>query len=239
MNDRKSMTIVGFGRMGRKFAEIFTSNFDVQVISSRDVKNDVEKLGAKLVQDYEEAIARSDYIFVAVPIYALDKVVERINQFVKPDTTAIDICSAKVAAEEKLSRLKCKHFGIHNNAIIGSPDSAIIEYLNNKGYDLQAMTAEEHDKQNSVIGLAHFIGMVLNSYLGSEERATLRKSKAGTFLLQLIEHLRANSPVTYWETQTQNPHMARYRAELLKAFQEYDDRLSKGQLTAREIWTSK
>ena len=51
MTNKKKMTIIGFGRMGRKFAEISLEGFNVHIVSTRNVRSDVEKLGARLVQD--------------------------------------------------------------------------------------------------------------------------------------------------------------------------------------------
>jgi prephenate dehydrogenase len=91
MSERPNMTIIGFGRMGKRFTEIFADSFDVQVVSSRDIVADVERLGAKYARDFGKAIRSSDYIFIAVPIYALDSIVDRLNEYVRPNTWVFDI----------------------------------------------------------------------------------------------------------------------------------------------------
>jgi prephenate dehydrogenase len=229
MSERPTLTIIGFGRMGKKFTEVFAEGFDVQVVSSRDVKTEVERLGAKYVEDFGGAIRSSDYIFIAVPIYALDSVVHHINQYVRPDTVAFDMCSARMVAAKKLQQLRCKHFGIHGGGVFGEPDPVILNYLRTRGYTFQAMSAQEHDEANAVVGLAHFIGMVLDSHLEHKDKQEFTQSPAASYLLRLIEHLRRNSPATYWETQICNPFTKDKRKELITAFIEYDKCLSEGE----------
>jgi hypothetical protein len=223
------MTIIGFGRMGKKFTEFFAEGFDVQVVSSRNVASEVESLGARCARDLGDAIRSSDYIFVAVPIYALDSVVERINEYVDPSAMAFDICGVRTVADEKMSRLKCRRFAINGHSILGSPDPVILQYLEQRGYSHQPTTVEDHEYPRPVVGLAHFIGMVLDSYLQDTEKETMTHSPAATNLLKLIDHLRSNSPATYWETQICNPGMEPCRKEFIKACIEYDKRLSAGE----------
>ena len=155
MSQRPKMTIIGFGRMGKRFTEVFAEGFDVQVVSSRNVAAEVERLGAECTRDFGEAIRSTDYIFIAVPIYALDSVVRRINRYVRSDAVAFDICSARAVTEGKLQQLRCKHFGIHSGGVFGEPEQVILNYLKTKGYIFQAMSAQEHDEANAVVGLAH------------------------------------------------------------------------------------
>lgn len=42
--------------MGRYYTEIFARRFDVRVVSSRDVRTEVESLGGKYTPDFNEAI---------------------------------------------------------------------------------------------------------------------------------------------------------------------------------------
>jgi hypothetical protein len=41
---KPKMTIIGFGKMGRRYAEVFSEGFDVGVSSSRDISSQVNKL---------------------------------------------------------------------------------------------------------------------------------------------------------------------------------------------------
>jgi prephenate dehydrogenase len=232
--ERFKMTVVGFGKMGKRFAEFFAEGFDVQVISSRNVMAEIQGLGVAFARDFSKAIAETDYIFIAVPIDALDEIVEKINKSVRPETVAMDCCSARIPAEEKLARLRCCRFGLHNLnattfAVFGSPDPTIVDYVERQGISIHPMTPEEHDAGNSVVALAHFVGMVLDDHLQCNEKSFLADSKAGSHILRLIDHLRANAPVTYKESQVDNIYTRKRRGEFIRALQEYDKRLSNGE----------
>lgn len=64
-------TIIGFGKIGKRFTEVFSEGFDVGVMSSRDNATLVNELGAYQINNFKEAIGSSSYIFLAVPIHAL------------------------------------------------------------------------------------------------------------------------------------------------------------------------
>lgn len=215
--------------MGHWFTKLFSQGFDVQVISSRDVKDEVAGLGARCVTKFGKAITESDYIVIAAPVYALGSIVDRINEYVKPDSVIIDSCSARIAAEEKLSRLKCHWFGLHGSIVLGSPDPRIMEYLQGQGYNYQQMTAEEHDKLSTTVGLVHFVNMVFDSYLRDEDKKELKSGTVGPLLLKSIEHMRNNSSATYRETQLLNPFMENRRKEFLEVLKEYAECLDKGE----------
>ena len=105
---KPKMLIVGFGRMGQRFTDIFSDGVDICISSTRNVSSQVEDMGATLVTDFETAVSTSDYIFIAVPIHGLDSVIQRINEYVPPHTWAFDVCSARISAAKKMSVLKCK-----------------------------------------------------------------------------------------------------------------------------------
>lgn len=229
MHLKPKMTIIGFGRMGHFYTKVFAEGFDVQVVSSREVKSEVESLGGSYVSNTDEAVGTSDYIFVCVPVDTLDSVIDHINSYARPNAVVIDTCSARVAAEEKLSQLKCRHFGIHASAVVGPTDPVIIDYLEEQGYKLQAVSASEHDRQNATVGLVHFIIMAFDSYLQDKDRRELMSGTVGPLFLKIVDHIRSNSQATYRETQLLNPFMKERRKEFLRALLKNDQKLEQGE----------
>ncbi len=108
----------------------------------------MENLGVKKSENEIKTISEVDFIFLAVPIEILDKLLEKINKFSKENCVIMDCCSSRVAAGKKLR----------------------------KG------------------------------------------SRAGLFLLDLIHHLKTNSPSTYKETQILNPYMLEMRDKIISWF---------------------
>lgn len=184
------LMIIGFGRMGRRFAEVFSEGLDVAVSSTREVSDKVRRIGAVYVDDFDRSVSAADYIFIAVPLRALDSVIERVNCHVRPDTWAFDMCSARVAAAGKMSALKFRWFGLHGGGVFGDAPTEILDYLAERGYQFRPMTPEEHDARNGLIAMVHFIGMAMDSILSEDERRTLATSPAAMNLLKLIDHLK-------------------------------------------------
>ncbi|MEE9442644.1 MAG: prephenate dehydrogenase/arogenate dehydrogenase family protein [candidate division Zixibacteria bacterium] len=225
---KSKLIIIGFGKMGKHYAKLFSNAFEVGVISTCNIREEVEQTGARLIDNFETAISSADYLLLSVPINALGNVITKINKYVRPDTIAIDVCSARVAAEKELSRLKCKHFGLHGDIVIGTPDEKIIDFLSRGNNEFIYMSPEEHDKHNSIYGLVHFIGLALDDFLTEENKSALAKSPAGMFILNLVAHIKDNSPATYWETQMLNMITGEKRKEFIKALQNYDKLLGEG-----------
>ena len=86
----------------------------------------------------------AEYLSFAVPIHALEEVIEQVNAYVRPDAVAFDMCSARVVAGQKMEKLSCNLFGLHAGGVFGDGDSRIIEFLAEKGYRYRPMSADEH-----------------------------------------------------------------------------------------------
>lgn len=233
MGSNENICVIGWGRMGRNAARLFWPGFQVTVISRRDVRKEVEAAGAILADRKDQALKAADYVFLAVPVDIIPKWTERINRYTPSDCVIMDCCTARAAAEKALKEIKRKRFGIPELSqgtipVIGNPDERMATYLNKWGCNLQPMTAEEYDKRNTNAGIAHFLGMALDLYLDDSQRNQLRKAKSGSFLLQLIDHLKSNSPTTYRETQMLNPYMSKARKELITALQKTSGELDEG-----------
>ncbi|UCG61565.1 MAG: hypothetical protein JSV52_14830 [Candidatus Zixiibacteriota bacterium] len=229
MGNSPKMTIIGFGVMGKKYAGLFSKVLDVTVVSSRNVRIEVENMGASYCADLTTAIGQAGYILICAPLDALDGIISSINEHSHPECVVIDICSARVAAHEKLAALKRRHFGLHGNIITGEPDERMLEYLSQTGLYPTRMTPTEHDQLNSIIGLVHFVGLVLNKHFGSDDRKILAQSPAASHVLRLMDHLRSNSPATYKETQIDNGYTGRRRNDLIRAMAECDRKLNAGE----------
>ncbi len=181
--ERPPMTIIGFGRMGQAYAELFTPDFDVSVVSSRNLHTEVSDVGARQV-DFEEAVVGADYVVPAVPLGALGEVVDKISPLVHPETVVFDTTSVKVKALRTLGGLSCRYFSTHllsktEMAICGGTDQLVEEALLRQGVDILHMTPEEHDEANAVMGMAQLIGLALGNELSQEDRTALGRSKSG------------------------------------------------------------
>ena len=228
------MTVVGFGPMGRRFTRLFSSDFDVRVSSSRDVGEEVAEIGATVVPDRGHALTSSDYIFLSVPLTALPELIDDVNTYSKEDAVIIDCCSARVPAEQLLSRLNRQHFGMHDikkdeYCITGEINDEMTEFFHRWGIRINCMPPEEHDRINAIIGIGHFVGLFLGHFLSDDEKENLAAIGSGSKIMALVSHFVGNSPATWRETQVDNQFMKERRAKLIKAFIQYHESLSKGE----------
>jgi len=228
-----SMTVIGFGPMGKRFTKLFSNDFEVIVSSSRKVSIEVEKLGAKQTNDRQESISKSDFVFLAVPINALSPLVFEINKFSKENTIIIDCCSARILAEKELQKLQRNHFGLHDikkgeYCVIGNIDTRIESFFRRNEIGIREVSAEEHDQLNAIIGLGHFIGLTIGKHLSQNQLEVLGGIGSGSLLVELSNGLKGNSQTTWEETQIDNPYTKILRKELISAFQKYDKSLEKG-----------
>ena len=233
MPGNEKMCIIGFGRMGKRAAQLFSRGFDVAVLSARNVEEEARTAGAASADDPGRAISETDFLFLAVPVEVIRLWVDQINEFSREHCVVMDCCTARIAAESELSLVRRQRFGLpelHEGEIpvIGEPDKRISGYLNQQGYTLWPVTPEDYDRRGAVVGTAHFLGIALELALEPAQRILLGESRAGSFLLQLIEHLKCNSPVTYRETQLLNPVMAEARKNLIEELRDADRELNNG-----------
>lgn len=228
----KKMCVIGFGRMGKRAAKLFSEGFEVEVISSRNVESELVGMGAKQSDDVTVSLSSADFIFLTIPVDAIKTWVARINQTSREDCTVIDCCTARLASERELAPIDRKRFGMpefspRGVVVVGQPDRMITQYLTSKGCQLNQISPEQADKKTGP-GLAQFVGMALDLHLDESQRSQLRRSKAGSYLLQLIHHLKSNSSSTYRETQILNPYMSDARKKLIKSFLQFDEELDDG-----------
>jgi prephenate dehydrogenase len=227
------MCIIGFGKMGKRAAHIFSRRFTVSIVSSRDIIEEAATSSATQTDNPDEEIARSDFIFLAVPVNVLGSWVPRINRFSQQNCVVMDCCSARTAAEKELSKLQRARFGLPEfspgaTPAIGTPDERIAEFLKAQGCILRPETAQEYDQHHITEGIVQFLGIVLDSYLDEAQRTRLKKSGAGLSFHKLIENMKSNSSTTYRETQMMNSFMADARNKLIAEFQKIDNELKEG-----------
>ena len=226
------MCVIGFGRMGKRCAKLFSGGFTVDVISQRDIRSEAQDRGAEQSADETESLCEADFVFLAVPIDALDVWIPKVNEFAKPECVVMDCCTVRYAANQKLAQLKRRHFGMltfggKRVPVDGEPDERICQYLRERGSDMSRMKAKKPNGK-PVVGLVHFVGMALDLNLTEGYRSAMSGSPACRYVLQLIEHLKSNSPSTYKETQLLAPDMSQGRKELIGWLKELDAELDKG-----------
>jgi prephenate dehydrogenase len=90
----KSIAIIGFGRFGQLLADLSQDHFAVSIVESNPSKRQLavkKHLPLLAMRD----LSTVDYIFLAVPISALEDLLKQIAPFVTHNQLVIDLCSVK------------------------------------------------------------------------------------------------------------------------------------------------
>ena len=125
---RKRLCIIGFGRMGKQAVNAFADQFQVEVISSRDISSELVDVGVRQSSNNTESLSGADVIFLAIPVWALGKWVSKINEHAKSDCVVIDCCTARLAAKIGNYQYSNRE-GLPREVSIASWHQAIYPYL--------------------------------------------------------------------------------------------------------------
>ena len=226
------VAIVGAGKMGRWFTKFFTEEGVSVVVSDID-----EEKSAKIRNEFgvatankADAIKEAEWVLIAVPVKDFEDVTREIRPYVRPEQIIMDICSIK----EFPVRIMHDHlktgvtlgthpiFGpgaknIRNQGFILTPTTTkekefaddFKKWLEKRGAEVFLMSPQEHDELMSVVlGLPHFIGLVVCDTLLSYSNFAQTKKVAGTtykMLLTLAEAVASEKAEFYADLQMRLP----------------------------------
>jgi len=239
--NKKSVTIIGFGRFGKTLFELLKDDFTVTIYQRN-------KKGKNLpvTNDLQEAY-KSEFIFYAVPIQTFASVITEHKKFFQPDHVLIDVLSVKLhpagVFRKELKGTKTQALLTHP---LFGPDSSkngfenlpivIDKFLVNKetytfwkNYFIKKhlrvieLSAEEHDKlaANSQ-GVTHFIGRLLEEF-GMQE--TLIDTTGATKLLEVKEQTCNDTWELFTNLQHYNPYTKIMRINLGEAYDKLYNKL--------------
>lgn len=179
----KKVAIIGYGRFGELLARLCANEFDVCIVES-DLKRakGATRAGYKCVtMEYAKNV---DYIFLAVPISEIEKILIELSPLVNSRQVVIDTCSVKVHPV-KLMKKYLKTAQILGTHPMFGPDSAkkglkglqiaicpiniksenlqsIKDFWANKDVTVIETTPEDHDKDAAYsLAFTHTIAKII------------------------------------------------------------------------------
>jgi len=181
---KTTIGIIGFGRFGKVLHQLFEDGFEVLVSSSSYRAGD---LGNVVFSSFEETVARSEALFLAVPINKTGETAARLKPLLRPGQIVVDVCSVKEMPFRVLSEtLEGTGAVVWPTHPMFGPDSAqngfagltwvscedeldpkvlvpYTTYLERKGLTVFRTDCETHDRVAArTQGLTHLIGRYLN-----------------------------------------------------------------------------
>ncbi|MDB5167824.1 MAG: putative prephenate dehydrogenase [Candidatus Saccharibacteria bacterium] len=118
----KSIAIIGFGRFGELLADLSRDSFTVNIVESDSTKRDLAA-GKNLTILEIQDLPTVDYIFLAVPISAIEALLKQIAPLVTNKQVVIDLCSVKTYPI-RLMQQYLPHAHVLGSHPMFGPDSA-------------------------------------------------------------------------------------------------------------------
>lgn len=188
--NKLTISIYGYGRFGKFWANILAKDHHVKVFSRRGLKSEEVSEGIEITT-YED-LFNCDAMFFCVAISSFEEVLIQSKPYFKKDTLYFDTCSVKVFPVKwmqthlpETARIIATHpmFGPDSYFESENPLSMVmsninaheaefvqwVDYFNTKRMHVEIMSPDEHDKKVAYSqGITHYVGRVLADLALSE-----------------------------------------------------------------------
>ncbi|MBN2213663.1 MAG: prephenate dehydrogenase/arogenate dehydrogenase family protein [Bacteroidales bacterium] len=230
---KKTVSVYGYGRFGKLWADILKNDFRVRVYSRRGLKPEDVNPGIE-ISDLK-GLHETDALFYCVAISSFESVLMETKQLHKTSCIYFDTCSVKVeptrwmkkhlpdkcqiiathpmfgpdsydTADEKLPMVMC------NITAADTTFSYWTDYFNNEKIQVEVMTPDDHDEMVAYSqGITHYIGRVLADL---NLRNTQINTLGYTKLLEIIQQTCNDSWQLFCDLQHFNPYTKKMRRDL-------------------------
>jgi prephenate dehydrogenase len=228
----KVVSVYGYGRFGKLWADILSENFEVKVYSRRGLKK--EEVSPDVQIATIDDLFECDAMFFCVAISSFEQVLIDSKDYFKANTVYLDTCSVKVYPAQWMkkyipanSQIIATHpmFGpdSYNNSESKLPmvmsnikaNEDVFKFWTDyfsKLMRVEIMSPEEHDKMVAYSqGITHYVGRVLADLnLKSTRINTMGYSK----LLEIIEQTCNDTWQLFIDLQRFNPYTKNMREDL-------------------------
>jgi len=229
----KVVSVYGYGRFGKLWADILAQNFHVKVFSRRGLTQKEVSPGIEIVNERE--LFYCDALFYCVAISSFREVLKKSIPYVNENTVFFDTCSVKVLPASWMkeflpagSRIIATHPMFGPDSYLrterGLPmvmcnitaDSETFEnwvgYFTSKYLQVEVMTAQMHDKMTAYSqGITHYVGRLLADL----KLAPTRTDTLGyEMLLEVMGQTCNDSWQLFLDLQSYNPYTQKMREDL-------------------------
>jgi len=243
---KKVVSVYGYGRFGKLWADILKKEFRVRVFSRRGLKPEDISPGIEITD--LAGLHDADALFYCVAISSLETVLIETKKLHRKDCVYFDTCSVKVeparwmkqhlpeksqiiathpmfgpdsydAAIEKLPMVMCNVSATENEF------SFWTDFFNNGKIQVEVMTPDEHDEMVAYSqGITHYIGRVLADL-------NLKNTKINTLgykkILEIIQQTCNDSWQLFCDLQHFNPYTKKMRKDLHESIEKIYSILNK------------
>lgn len=236
--------IIGLGRFGRLMARYLSDDFSVRAYDPSVAAAEMRAAGAE--PGTLESVASAAVVALAVPISALQGVLERVVPHLTPGSLLLDVCSVKELPLRWMLRAVPDSVELVGTHPMFGPDSAadslqgrkivlcpvriaperlarVRDFLVSKGLQVIETTAEDHDRQIAVsLALTHVIGRALGRMGARPQEIDTEGYKRLLRILEVVEH---DTWQLFEDMNRFNPHAAGIRQRFMQALAEIEAKL--------------
>lgn len=245
MDNKKQLSIIGFGQFGRFIAKILKPHFKITATSKSDYSDLAKKMGIKFAS-LQEAVQNADIIILTMPISACKETIKNISPFLKKKALVIDTCSVKKTPVEAMKKYLPYDTEIIASHPLFGPQSGkngikglkiviwpvrikketykkVKSFLKIIELKIMEMSPEEHDKTIALFqALTHFIAKgAVKLNLPVAKFLTPSSLK----LLSAINDIKDDSESLFYDMQKFNPYAKKMRENLVKNLAEINKKL--------------
>ncbi len=227
------MSVYGYGRFGKVWADILAGNFHVKVFSRSGIQAD--EVGSRIEIADEKGIFDCDALFFCVAISSFEEVLKQSCPYFKKETVFFDTCSVKVFPASWMNQYLPRRSKIIATHPMFGPDSyqqterklpivicnvsADVEtldewvaYFTSKSLQVELMTPEKHDEMTACSqGITHYVGRVLADL---DLHPTRIDTLGYKMILEVIEQTCHDSWQLFLDLQNYNPYAEKMRESL-------------------------
>jgi prephenate dehydrogenase len=229
----KVVSVYGYGRFGKLWADILSEDFKVKVYSRRGLKAEEVSPGIEITTI--DSIFDCDAMFFCVAISSFEQVLIESKNYFRANTVYFDTCSVKVYPAQWMNEnIPATNQIIATHPMFG-PDSyynatsplplafcnvrsnedvfkSWAKYFSHKKMRVEIMSAEEHDEMVAYSqGITHYVGRVLADL-------QLQPSRIDTMgygkLLDIIAQTCNDTWQLFIDLQRFNPYTSNMREDL-------------------------
>ncbi|MEO1043732.1 MAG: prephenate dehydrogenase [Pseudomonadota bacterium] len=242
----KTLSIIGLGAFGEFMLRHVTPYFDVYVHDEfRDLSSIAEIYNVTSCELAKAAAC--DILVIAVPVRAIEDVVRRLKDHLRPGQLVMDVASVKcLPAQIMVENLphdveivglhplfgpQSGKTGIHgqNIAVVNirsNRTQAVASFLAEQlGLNVISCTAEQHDEQMAYVqGLTHMIARVFQKM---DMPTISQETKTFSLLRQMVNIVKDDSDALFKAIQTDNPFVDTTKDKFFSAVTQLQNELGK------------
>jgi prephenate dehydrogenase len=236
----KVVSVYGYGRFGKLWANILAEDFTVKVYSKRGLKSGEVPAGIEVCD--EQGVFDCDALFFCVAISSFAEVLERVRKYCRQDTVFFDTCSVKVYPARWMQECLPKESWIIATHPMFGPDSykpgrglvmvmcniSVSDatfnewslYFASKMLRIEIMTPEIHDEKAAYSqGITHYMGRLFDDL---QLQPTSMDTLGYRSLLEVTTQTCNDSWQLFLDLQKYNPYARKMRDDLKASIKKID-----------------